>query len=89
MQDVKKESNGWFRSIIIGLITVALSVGGSIWGSGETVGQYKEKVDQLEVKQAKVETLYSTDHDLLIEINTKLKSIEDILKQIQENRNFK
>jgi len=76
--------NGWSKFIIGALITVVLSVGGSIWSTGEANGTQKEKVLQLEIKVEKAEKFYATDHDIIVGMSVKLTNIENMLKQMQE-----
>ena len=85
--------NGWVKTVLIGLITIALSIGGSVFTTGESTGTQKEKVNQLEARVEKAERLYSNDHDLLITNTEMLKSIcqrltniEEMLKEMQSRK---
>lgn len=77
-------NNGWTKIVIGALITIALSIGGSLWSTGEATGTTKEKIFQLELKVEKAEKLYQSDHDLLLRMDGKLQNIENLLKQMQE-----
>lgn len=79
-----EKNNTWTKFIIGALITVILSIGGAVWTTGESTGTQKEKVAQLEAKVYKVETIITTDHDLLLRMDVKLQNIEAMLKQMQD-----
>jgi len=76
--------NAVWKQIVGWVLTVAVSVVLSVYSSGEASGKQQEKITQLEARVEKAERLYSTDHDLLIEIKTKLINIENMLKMTQE-----
>jgi len=78
--------NDLTKIIVAGLITIGLSIGGSLWSTGESTGKYQEKVQQLEIRMDKSERAYASDHDLLLRIDSKLTSVTELLKQIQEDR---
>jgi hypothetical protein len=79
-----KSNNGWWKSIVVGIITVSLSIGGSIYTSGQTNGRQAEKVESLEKKYDKIEVLVQQDHDLLTMMNQRLINVENMLKEMKE-----
>lgn len=80
-----KNSNGIKRNIIIGLLTVIVSIGGSLFTTGKETGKQEEKISQMEVRVHKIESNYSNDHDLLIKICTKLEGLEKTVKEIEND----
>lgn len=77
----KTTNGGVWKSIVIGLITVFVSVVLSIYSSGETAGQQKEKITQLEAKYEKTESLRSSDHDILLKIQADVAFIKEFIKE--------
>ena len=76
---------GWSKAIIASFVSLIITFGGVLI----TTGQYKEKVNQLEVEVEKADKKYSDDHDLLLRIDTKLTNVESLLKTLQEQSKTK
>lgn len=81
------KTNGTWKTILIGIITILLSIGGSLYTSGKSSGIQEEKTLQLECKVAKLETQKEQDHDLLLKIDGRLINIESMVKQLYNHAN--
>jgi len=73
----------YWHTIVIPLVAVILSIGSSIFISGENSGVYKEKITTLEAKIGKQEDY----GERLARIETKLDNIENLLKELRKNKN--
>jgi uncharacterized membrane protein YgcG len=87
-ENVVVESKKWsMQKLVIGaLITIALSIGGSLYTNAQLAGQEKEKVSQLEAKVATLESKRDSDIILLTKISTKVENIESILQKMQDKK---
>lgn len=71
-----KNGNGTWRNVLIGFVTILVSIGGSLYTTGQSSGQQIEKTSQLEAKVAIIEVKKDIDHDLLIYLKSKVDSME-------------
>lgn len=78
--DNKTRLNGWLKFIIASIITLALSIGGSLMTSAKLSGINEEKIGQNEKDIKEINDQKQTDHDLLIKIAEKVDNIEKLLK---------
>lgn len=78
--DNKTRLNGWLKFIIASLITLILSIGGSLYTFAKMSGMQEAKIDQNEKNITDIKNQKQTDHDLLIKIAEKVDNIEKILK---------
>lgn len=78
--DNKTRLNGWLKFIIASIITLALSIGGSLMTSAKMSGVNEEKIGQNEKDIKEINDQKQTDHDLLIKIAEKVDNIEKLLK---------
>jgi hypothetical protein len=82
MDTEKKNGNGTWKSVLIGIITIGLSIAGSTYTSGLSAGQQAEKILNLEKRVEQ----FQTDHDILVTIKVKVENIEAMLKELKEKK---
>jgi len=83
--DNKTKLNGWLKFIISAIVTVLISIGASLYTTSYRDGKNDNRIETLETKANK----YEKDHDLLIQIDTKLSAIETLLKEQRQRGNEK
>lgn len=76
-----KNGTALWKNIVIGVLTICLSIGGAIYTSGKTSGQQEEKVAQLEAKMA----IYTLDHDILIRIGALVETNSKDMQEVKED----
>lgn len=87
LENFREKKSGIVIPIIIALITLSLSIGGSVFVSGKTTGADAEKLSRAERDLKELQTDYKSDHDIIIQMNTKLTNIENLLKEVNEKIN--
>lgn len=80
------EKNIWIKIISGSLLTILLSIGGAVWTTGESSGQQKEQIHNLQEKMVIVESERKTDRDILVRIDERLKNIELMIKELKERK---
>lgn len=84
---VNNNKTSWVTPLIIPFIALVLSIGGSVFISGKTSGADTEKINRGEKDIEQLKSDYKADHDLIIQMDTKLTNIEELLKELKNKMN--